>query len=104
MHKETKFTKITGDVKNEVWQRDKQKCIICGQWLPVNFANSHVIKRSQGGMGIKENIVCHCLDCHAKYDAGDKLVKEKTLEYIKTIYENWNPERVVYKKYGKNKY
>ena len=56
-HKRTKYTEIPDKVKKVVWERDGQRCIYCKRWLPMVFANSHFIKRSQGGMGIEENVV-----------------------------------------------
>lgn len=104
MSKQSKATSIPRQVKTEVWFRDGKRCIICRQFVPIQFANSHVVKRSQGGLGIKENIVTHCLECHQKYDGMDNFTVKRTYEYIEKIYEGWKRERVVYNKYGKNRY
>ena len=40
-----------------VWERDNHRCIFCGKLVPYNLANSHFIKRSQGGLGIEQNIM-----------------------------------------------
>lgn len=47
-HKQTKFTEISGKVKEAVWNRDKHRCIYCHKKVPKYCANAHFIKRSQG--------------------------------------------------------
>lgn len=100
-HKLTKATEISMKVKRIVWERDDHKCIFCGQTVPLNCANSHVIKRSQLGMGIPENLVTACVECHDKYDFGTNsdVMKEKAIEYLKRFYNEWSEEKVKYKKY-----
>ena len=87
-------------VKRIVWERDDHKCIFCGQTVPLNCANGHVIKRSQLGMGIPENVVTACPVCHNKYDFGTDIEEmiSYTKEYLKSKYDNWNEEKLVYKK------
>lgn len=55
MHKMTKATSIPKSVKEAVYERDDGRCILCGRnnGDPV----AHVIRRSQGGRGIEQNIV-----------------------------------------------
>ena len=99
-HKLTKATEIPLKVKKIVWERDNHKCIFCEQVVPLNCANSHVIKRSQLGMGIPENVVTACPVCHNKYDFGTDIEKmiNYTKEYLKSKYDNWDEEKLVYKK------
>lgn len=62
----------------------------------------HFIKRSQGGLGIPENIVTLCPECHFEDDFGQdtKLYEQKIENYLKAYYgENWNKEKLIYKKY-----
>ena len=99
-HKLTKATEISMKVKRIVWERDDHKCIFCGQVVPFECANSHVIKRSQLGIGIPENVVTACPVCHNKYDFGTDIEKmiSYTKEYLKSKYDNWNEYNVIYKK------
>lgn len=99
-HKLTKATEIPMKVKRIVWERDDHRCIFCGQVVPLECANSHVIKRSQLGIGIPENVVTACPVCHNKYDFGTDIEKmiSYTKEYLKSKYDNWNEEKLVYKK------
>lgn len=100
-HKLTKATEIPLKVKKIVWERDNHKCIFCEQVVPLNCANSHVIKRSQLGMGIPENLVTACSVCHNKYDFGinNDVMKEKAIEHLKKFYNEWSEESVKYRKH-----
>lgn len=97
----TKACSIPESVKLEVWNRDNHQCVFCKKTVPHRCANSHIIPRSQGGLGIPENIITVCPECHHEQDNGknteyyDKLAKL----YIENIYKNWEKEKVIYKKY-----
>lgn len=99
--KRSKACDIPIEVKAVVQKRDNGKCIICGK---RGFPNSHYIKRSQGGLGIEQNIVCMCISCHNAYDNGkdEKLTKtihDKTKTYLKGIYgRKWKEKELYYKK------
>ena len=104
MHKQTKLTNIPKQVKTAVWLRDGRRCISCGLRVGIESACSHVVRRSRGGLGIEQNVVTHCFECHRLYDSFDEWTVRKTLEYIERKYPGWNPDRVKYTKYGKNQY
>lgn len=101
--KRSKATDIPQKVKREVWERDNHRCIICGssQAMP----NAHYISRANGGLGIPENIVTLCTmgGCHHKYDNGTReereAIREKIEAYLRSIYPEWDPEKLVYRKY-----
>ena len=97
--KRAKACDIPKKVKDRVWERDGQKCIICGnrQAMP----NSHFIRRSQGGLGIEENIVTMCMACHRMYDQGidRRAIEAYTENYLKSLYPNWSREKLIYKKW-----
>ena len=102
MSKRSKACEIPQKVKEKVWNRDNQKCIYCEKWVPISCANAHFIKRSQGGLGIEENVVTFCPECHQQEDFGQdsKLYEEYMENYLKSIYgANWNKEKLIYKKY-----
>ena len=98
MHKQTKATAITPKVKREVMERDGGLCIVCGApGDPV----SHVVRRSQGGLGVARNVVTHCWRCHQMYDLRtSEAVRQSTMDYIKRMYPGWTAESVKYSKYG----
>ena len=88
---------IPKKVKDRVWERDGERCIICGshQAMP----NSHYIRRSQGGLGIEENITTMCIPCHDLFDgAGRKYLQPRVRSYLRSHYPDWDEEKLYYKK------
>ena len=96
--KRAKACDITKKVKDIVWERDNHQCIICGSYQAM--PNSHYIRRSQGGLGIEENIVTMCFRCHNMYDQGveRQAIATYTERYLRSKYPNWNPKNLIYKK------
>ena len=100
-HERTKATEISMKTKQIVWERDSERCIFCGRWVPVHFANAHFIKRSQGGLGIPENIFTACSDCHWEEDFGahQQIYRGTAEDYLRNYYgSSWNRESLIYKK------
>lgn len=107
MRNETKATGITPAVKMAVYRRDREQCVLCGS--VYGRPNAHVVRRSQGGLGVEENVVTLCPDCHRAFDEGaglDRLGRGWTREalydylvaYLKRFYPGWSRERVTYRK------
>lgn len=98
MSKRSKATEISKEVKQIVYKRDSGRCIICGR---PGIPNAHYINRSQGGLGIPENVVTLCIECHNEEDNGKnrKLYDKKIEKYLISKYENWNKENLIYKKW-----
>ena len=98
--KRAKACDISKKVKDIVWERDDHRCIVCGSYQAM--PNSHFIRRSQGGLGIEENIVTMCMDCHREYDQGtNRKAMEYFIEnYLKSQYPNWDKSKLTYKKWG----
>ena len=98
MHKRTKACSITPKVKQIVWERDKGRCIICGDYNAT--PSCHYISRAQGGLGIEQNIVTLCEMHHKLYDQSSnrKLYKEYIRMYMQNHYEDWNEMDLIYKK------
>ncbi|MEA5060025.1 MAG: hypothetical protein VB049_08350 [Candidatus Pelethousia sp.] len=72
---------ITPATKRKVFARDGGCCIFCGNSYNV-MPNAHFIPRSDGGLGIPENILTACTrlmegDCHHKFDEGPEEVGRK---------------------------
>lgn len=97
MKRRTKALDISPAVKRAVYERDNGCCIICGkQGLP----NAHYIARSHGGLGIEQNIVTLCADCHRRYD---QTIERKSLRpiianYLRSQYPGFNPANLIYHK------
>jgi len=105
--KRSKATDIPMSVKKKVWERDKGCCVVCGNNYNV-MPNAHYISRTKGGLGIEQNVVTLCTEltenkCHRKYDFGTKeereLIGSIIREYLKSKYENWNEEDLIYDKW-----
>ncbi len=104
--KRAKATDIPQSVKNKVWERDRHRCVVCGNYCNV-MPNAHYISRKKGGLGIEQNIVTLCTEftknkCHRRYDFGTKQEREeigiKIRKYLQDKYEDWNEEDLIYKK------
>lgn len=101
MSKRSKACDISQKVKKKVWLRDDYKCIFCHRWVPMSCANAHYIKRSQGGLGIEQNVVTACPECHYEEDHGQntKLYEDYMENYLKSIYgADWKKENLIYNK------
>ena len=98
MRRETKATRITDEVREAVRLRDHNLCIFCKRW---GAPEAHIVRRSQGGLGIEENIVCACRECHRALDEGRnrKYYQKYAEKYLKSKYPNWDRSKLVYKKY-----
>lgn len=105
--KRSKATDIKEKVKKIVWERDKHRCVVCGNYCNV-MPNAHYIPRSKGGLGIEQNIVTLCTEftenqCHRRYDFGTKeerkIIGEKIKKYLQSKYDNWDEKDLTYKKY-----
>ena len=99
MHKMTKATAIPKNVKEIVFARDDGKCVICKRECGVPCA--HVIRRSQGGMGIEQNIVTLCHECHREFDDGENRYQlyDEIVQHLKQFYPDWSREQVIYRKW-----
>ena len=99
-HKRSKACDIPQSVKNEVWERDGHRCIICH--ITQAMPNAHYIPRSKGGLGIPQNIVTLCTmnGCHYKFDFTDEkeVIGTQIKEYLQSIYPDWDEEDLIYKK------
>lgn len=99
MHKQTKATSISKTVKCAVYERDGYRCIICGS--SQGQPNAHYIARSQGGLGVEENIVTLCPSCHREFDQSDKRAtyKEFIRNYLMKKYSTWDENKLIYRKW-----
>lgn len=98
MHKRTKAVAISPEVRKKVEERDGFCCIFCGK---PGRGEAHFINRSQGGLGVEENILTVCRYCHSQMDNGQatKLYRTKAEEYLKSKYPDWDKSKLVYDKW-----
>lgn len=100
MSRMSRACEIPPKVRRKVWARDGGCCIICGN--PRAKANAHYIRRSQGGLGIEQNVVTLCQQCHDDFDNGSKRAENGKLirDYLKACYKNWDEQKLYYNKYN----
>ena len=94
----TKACELTPQLKVIVEARDFGRCVIC---KAPGQPNAHYIARSQGGLGIEQNIVTLCPACHMAYDNGSKRSEygEKIREYLRSRYRDWDEDKLIYDKW-----
>lgn len=95
-------------VKKAVAERDSVDgypcCLWCGKPAPTSnplaFSNAHYISRGQAGLGIEENILTLCWECHLRYDQSShrEEMREFFKGYIKSKYPDWDESKLVYRK------
>ena len=99
--KRSRACDIPQAVKKKVWERDGERCIICGNTCAM--PNAHFISRAQGGLGIPENVVTLCHNCHYAYDNTGRraIYREKIKGYLQGVYgTEWSEEKLIYKKFS----
>lgn len=94
--KRTKATSISQNVAQAVWLRDAGGCVLCGV---RGSPTAHFIARSQGGLGVEQNIVTLCDRCHYRYDQTTEReqIKEILRGYLKSKYADWDEKKLIYK-------
>ena len=97
MNKRSKATSISPKVKKIVWERDGHRCIFCGS--PYAFPEAHVLSRAKGGLGVPQNLVTTCRNCHRAMDSTKDRQKylDRAIAHLEQIYGSWSEEEVRYK-------
>jgi 5-methylcytosine-specific restriction endonuclease McrA len=106
MRKDTKARDFDRKSKEAIAERDSIQdwpcCVYCGLAAPAPLAwsNAHFIARSQGGLGIPENGLTLCPECHRQYDqtTGRGKMREFFRNYLKSHYPYWNEDELIYRK------
>lgn len=97
--KRAKALAISQKTKRIVYDRDEGLCVICHH---PGLPEAHYIPRSKGGLGIEQNIVTMCRDCHRAMDQGDRdtvdSLRYMVMRYLSDHYEGWSEDDLVYKK------
>ena len=106
MRKDTKARDFSRKAKEQISERDSIDgwpcCVFCGLAAPAPLAwsNAHFISRGQGGLGIPENGITLCPECHRRYDQSTARpeMREFFRKYLQERYPNWNEEKLYYRK------
>lgn len=106
--KRTDALAISQAVKAAVAERDsidgRPCCVWCGRPspAPLAYSNAHFISRAQGGLGVEENILTLCPDCHRIYD--QTLARANMVpifrRYLRERYPEWDEKKLIFEKYG----
>ena len=99
MNKRTKALLISKEVKEAVFKRDGECCVYCGS--PAGEPVAHFIARSQGGLGIEENVLTLCYNCHRRYDQTHhrKEMREFFRMYLRKKYRYWHEDDLTFRRY-----
>lgn len=106
MRKDTKARDFSRKAKEQISERDSIDgwpcCVYCGLAAPATLAwsNAHFISRAQGGLGIPENGLTLCPECHRRYDQTTARPEMRAFfrEYLQEQYPGWNEEKLYYRK------
>lgn len=95
--KRTIALSIHRNVKQAVFDRDGGCCVLCGR---RGNPEAHYISRAHGGLGVEENVVTLCRECHRKYDQTTEreAIGEILADYLRSHYPDWDPTKLIYKK------
>lgn len=104
----TNALSIPRRVKVAVAERDSVEgwpcCILCGcpapTQNPLAFSCAHYVARSQGGLGIEENILTMCPKCHQQYDNTPQrsALRPILARYLREHCEGWDESKLTYRK------
>lgn len=95
--KRSRATDISTETKRKVYERDGGRCIFCGG---AGAPNAHFIPRSNGGLGIEQNIITACRECHERMDhtLERKIYLDAAERYLRSKYDGWNKADLIYRK------
>lgn len=102
--KRSKATNIPLSVRKAVYERSGGVCETCNKWCDdMGFSNSHFIPRSKGGLGIEQNILHQCQECHYVMDFGTGQERSKMHTLARNVlvshYGEFEDEDLIYKRW-----
>ena len=106
MRKDTKARDFDRKAKESISERDSIDgwpcCVWCGLAAPAPlvWSNAHYLSRAQGGLGIPENGLTLCPECHRRYDQSTNRnkMREYFRAYLESKYPDWNEDELIYRK------
>lgn len=77
--------------------RDDGLCVFCKR---PGRGEGHFIARSHGGLGVPENILTVCRECHDRMDNSQArpMYLKRAEAYLRECYPDWNKEDLIFKK------
>ena len=100
MSKLKEATAISSSTRLKVFERDNGNCVMCGK--PSHHCH-HFIPRSRLGMGVEQNLVMLCTNCHYRiHNPKSEEEKIKLNAHLRKrlmmFYPDWKEEDLIYKK------
>lgn len=97
LNKRTRAVSIPTKTKKRVEERDGGLCIFCGA---PGKGEAHFIARSQGGLGIEENLLTVCRPCHDQMDNSTNRKEMLNIAegYLRSKYPYWSKSFLIYEK------
>lgn len=97
MSERTKALAISAEAKRIVYERDRGRCVFCGR---PGLPEAHYISRSRGGLGIPENILTVCRECHRRMDQTTERVTYmvRAREYLELFYPGFDDNERIYRR------
>lgn len=98
--KRSQATDIPKDVRDSVKERDGFRCVMCGSTARIELAHV-ILSRSNGGLGIEENLACLCQRCHRIMDGESKKgkkIRRSVIHYLENFYGRIDINGIKYKK------
>ena len=101
--KRAKALDIPLSVRKKVYERSGGLCETCRKYCDdMAYSNSHYISRGRGGLGIEQNILHQCYDCHYAMDhkGGYEHVRIMRIAkaYLMNYYDDWDEKNLIYRK------
>ena len=94
--KRSQATDFDKDTKIDMLRRDGYRCIFCSN--SESLTPAHYISRAKGGLGILENGVCLCVQCHQALDQSPARahLQLKLQRYLKIKHPDFKDEDRIY--------
>ena len=77
--------KINNTIRNEIVNKQNNKCNDCNNFLSQYYQIDHVIALQFGGSDETDNLQALCCECHAKKSIIENTAKHKIRNFIKSI-------------------